>query len=276
MVINHWNFEIKFNGGGQRRSLSSWQPRTRGDRAEPQSAWTKTGEELSSVFGDIAQQNSARGHAAAQHQQPRAMIDFAEIEDVKENVQPLRAGRNAKELSKQVRGLKDQPLTSTVSIFEEGCKEWEEKLAGYGGDDPLEVWDEYIKWAQQNATSDKLSEQVVKLLQRCTRAFQAAEQYKNDARYLRIWIKYIDTVNDPADVFQFLEANQIGTGLALFYTSWALVLELKKSMYAEAYQKLDQVPCGQHAPARNALAARTTASDPTGSLSSFPLYSRRG
>ena len=53
------------------------------------------------------------------------MIDFAEIEDVKENVQPLRAGRNAKELSKQVRGLKDQPLTSTVTIFEEGCKEWE-------------------------------------------------------------------------------------------------------------------------------------------------------
>jgi hypothetical protein len=167
-------------------------------------------------------------------------IDFAEIEDVKENVQPLRSGRNPKDLAKQVRGLKVQPLTSTVSVFEEACKEWEEKLATYGGSDPLEVWDEYIKWAQQNATSDKLSDQVVTLLQRCSRKFQSSEQYKEDPRYLRIWIKYIDTVDDPADIFEFLEANSIGVGLALFYTSWALVLELKKSMYAEAYQKLDQ------------------------------------
>ena len=169
-----------------------------------------------------------------------SVIDFAEIEDVKENVQPLRAGRNPKDLAKQVKGLKSQPLTNTVSVFEEASREWEEKLAGYAGDDPLELWDEYIKWAQQNATSDKLAEQLVGLLQRCTRKFQASEQYKDDPRYLRIWIKYIDTVADPADIFEFLEANRIGTGLALFYTSWALVLELKKSMYAEAYQKLDQ------------------------------------
>jgi hypothetical protein len=169
-----------------------------------------------------------------------SVIDFAEIEDVKENVQPLRAGRNPKDLAKQVKGLKSQPLTNTVSVFEQASREWEEKLAGYAGDDPLELWDEYIKWAQQNATSDKLAEQLVGLLQRCTRKFQASEQYKDDPRYLRIWIKYIDTVADPADIFEFLEANRIGTGLALFYTSWALVLELKKSMYAEAYQKLDQ------------------------------------
>jgi hypothetical protein len=169
-----------------------------------------------------------------------SVIDFSEIEDVKENVQPLRAGRNPKDLAKQVKGLKSQPLTNTVSVFEEASREWEEKLAGYVGDDPLELWDEYIKWAQQNATSDKLAEQLVGLLQRCTRKFQASEQYKDDPRYLRIWIKYIDTVADPADIFEFLEANRIGTGLALFYTSWALVLELKKSMYAEAYQKLDQ------------------------------------
>jgi len=168
------------------------------------------------------------------------IIDFAEIEEVKENVQPLRSGRNPKDLAKQVKGLKAQPLSNTVSIFEEASKEWEEKLAEYGGEDPLEVWDEYIKWSQQNATSDKLAEQVIGLLQRCTRKFQATEQYKDDPRYLRIWIKYIDTVTDPADIFEFLEANRIGTNLALFYTSWALVLELKKSMYAEAYQKLDQ------------------------------------
>eukprot|EP00961_Rhodomonas_salina_P297055 3936897-Rhodomonas_salina.2 len=33
-------------------------------------------------------------------------------------------------------------------------------------------------------------------------------------------------------------ANGIGTSLALFYTSWALAMELKKGMYAEAYAKV--------------------------------------
>ena len=46
-----------------------------------------------------------------------SVIDFSEIEDVKENVQPLRAGRNPKDLAKQVKGLKSQPLTNTVSVI---------------------------------------------------------------------------------------------------------------------------------------------------------------
>jgi checkpoint serine/threonine-protein kinase len=167
-------------------------------------------------------------------------MDFAQIELSKENVQPLATGRNVKALARQLKTMEESHSTSqTVSIFEEGCKDWETKLTKEK-EDPMAVWDDYIKWAQQHATSDKLQGHIVPLLQRCTAAFQKDVRYKDDPRYLRVWIKYIDTVRDPSDIFAFLEANGIGQRLALFYSSWALVLELKKSMYSEAYAKIEE------------------------------------
>ncbi|EKX40677.1 hypothetical protein GUITHDRAFT_51727, partial [Guillardia theta CCMP2712] len=163
-----------------------------------------------------------------------------QIEGSKENVQPLVGGRDVKKLTKQLKSLQCNPTSNTVSIFEEGCREWEAKLDTECPEDPIATWDEYIKWAQQQATSDKVSNLVVPILQRCCRKFQKDERYKNDPRYLRIWIKYVDTVADPTDIFNFLEANGIGQGLALFYTSWALVLELKKNDFTEAYTKLEE------------------------------------
>ena len=52
--------------------------------------------------------------------------------------------------------------------------------------------------AAQNATSDKMQAMIVPLLQRATRTFQDEEQYKNDPRYLRMWIRYVDTVQAPS------------------------------------------------------------------------------
>jgi checkpoint serine/threonine-protein kinase len=167
-------------------------------------------------------------------------MDFAQIELSKENVQPLASGRNVKALAKQLKSMEEFHSTSqTVSIFEQDSKEWEAKL-NQQNEDPMAIWDDYIKWAQQHATSDKLQGHIVPLLQRCTATFQKDARYKDDPRYLRVWIKYIDTVKDPSDIFAFLEANGIGQRLALFYSSWALVLELKKNMYSEAYAKIEE------------------------------------
>lgn len=167
-------------------------------------------------------------------------MDFEQIELSKENVQPLAAGRNVKSLARALKAQEENSPEKTRSIFDDGCSEFEDRLSEEGLEDPMAVWDEYIKWAQQNATSDTLQKRIVPLLQRCTRAFQKDDRYKNDPRYLRAWIKYIDTVHDPADIFAFLEANGIGQRLALFYSSWALVLELKRSQYAEAYAKIEE------------------------------------
>ena len=128
-----------------------------------------------------------------------------------------------------------QPVDSK---FDGECKEWERKLMEASENDPLSVWDGYIRWAHQNSKSNP--SHLNGLLLRCTREFQCDDRYKGDPRYLRIWIKYIDTADKPLELFNHLERNGIGSELALFYTSWSLVLELKKAAYPEAYSKLEE------------------------------------
>ncbi|KAJ1477417.1 Mad3/BUB1 homology region 1-domain-containing protein [Baffinella frigidus] len=168
------------------------------------------------------------------------VLEFEQIEQSKENVQPIASGRDAAQLAARLEGMNKKPVENTTNIFSAACAEWEDKLAADKGSDPLALWDDYIKWAQQNATSDKMQAMIVPLLQRATREFQDESRYKNDPRYLRMWIRYVDTVQDPADIFAFLDARKIGDGLALFYTSWALILELKKGDYSAAYTKLEE------------------------------------
>ena len=158
----------------------------------------------------------------------------------KENLRPL-SGVNSStssEIRKNVVSKPDPLAKSASSQFELDCKQWERKLAEASENDPLTVWDGYIRWAQQNSSQNPTH--MSSLLSRCTRQFQSDDRYKSDPRYLRIWIKYIDTADKPIDIFTHLERSGIGCDLALFYTSWSLVLELKNAAYPEAYSKLEQ------------------------------------
>ena len=74
-----------------------------------------------------------------------------QIEQSKENVQPLAQGRDAAQLLARLQGMKEKPAENTTNIFSSACAEWEEKLAADKGSDPLALWDDYIKWAQQVA-----------------------------------------------------------------------------------------------------------------------------
>jgi checkpoint serine/threonine-protein kinase len=51
-------------------------------------------------------------------------------------------------------------------------------------------------------------------------------QYKNDPRYLKIWLHYINFFSDaPREAFVFLSRHSIGETLALFYEEYAAWLE---------------------------------------------------
>lgn len=63
------------------------------------------------------------------------------------------------------------------------------------------------------------------LLERATRAFVADPRYRNDSRYVELWIAYADLLPEPADVFKFMHANHIGEDVGLFYMAWAWVAE---------------------------------------------------
>ena len=64
------------------------------------------------------------------------------------------------------------------------------------------------------------------LLERATKAFQNTPTYKNDPRYLKLWIHYIRLFSDaPREIFAYLSRHSIGDGLALYYEEFAAWLE---------------------------------------------------
>ncbi len=97
----------------------------------------------------------------------------------------------------------------------------------------------FIKWAENTFPSGGRETEVLPLLERCTRELQEVPRYKDDARYLRVWVKYADCCKDPHDIFKFLEANDIGQRHALFYEAYAAFLEIRGA-YARAHEVYDR------------------------------------
>lgn len=97
------------------------------------------------------------------------------------------------------------------------CRLFWKEIAHYEGPDPLEVWlrcdfillisacstrscalcpeacrhCRFIKWTQDTFKSGGHRAEVLPLLERCTRELQYNAQYKDDVRYLRVWIQYV-------------------------------------------------------------------------------------
>ncbi|KAG7103316.1 Mitotic spindle checkpoint component mad3 like protein [Verticillium longisporum] len=68
--------------------------------------------------------------------------------------------------------------------------------------------------------------QLHTLLERATKAFITSAQYKNDPRYLKLWILFIQFFADaPRETFLFISRHNIGESLALFYEEYAAWLE---------------------------------------------------
>ena len=158
---------------------------------------------------------------------------FETIEKQKENVQPRARGRSAHALSTTF----SMHHKERQEMLQQQRQEHEQSVTSIDNaesDDPLEAWCAYVKWCIDNYPSGKSAESgIVPLLERATRTFKGAEQYRNDSRYLRLWILYAQHTDVPRDVFQFLLANEIGTRLAALYEELATVLEAH-GVYDEA------------------------------------------
>ena len=158
---------------------------------------------------------------------------FEAIEKQKENVQPRARGRSAHALSTAF----SMHHKERQELLQQQRQEHERAVTSVDNpesDDPLEAWCAYVKWCVDNYPSGKSAESgIVPLLERATRTFKDSEQYRNDSRYLRLWILYAQHTDVPRDVFQFLLANEIGTRLAALYEELAVVLEAH-GVYAAA------------------------------------------
>ncbi|KAI0417407.1 Mad3/BUB1 homology region 1-domain-containing protein [Xylaria grammica] len=162
------------------------------------------------------------------------LIDFDIIEGQKENIQSLPGGRSAKRLAEvfspsPLHKLSTPTPTDTKNVNDCIRAEYEAEVAALSeSDDPLDVFDRYVRWtfdAYPSAQATPQS-QLHTLLERATKTFIGSAQYKNDPRYLKLWLHYIRLFSDsPRETFVFLSRHSIGESLALFYEEYADWLE---------------------------------------------------
>lgn len=160
------------------------------------------------------------------------LINFDVIENEKENIQSLPGGHSARALANT---FSLSPLNrhstpcNTKNINDAARQEFESELLTLSeSDDPLDIYDRFVKWTLDAYPSAQAtpSSQLLPLLERATKAFVNSSQYKNDPRYLKLWISYINLVSDaPREAFLFLARHNIGEYLALFYEEFAAWLE---------------------------------------------------
>ncbi|KAK3300955.1 protein kinase BUB1-like protein, partial [Chaetomium fimeti] len=165
---------------------------------------------------------------------PNDAVNFDIIEDHKENIQALPSGRSAKKLAELFSQSPLQPQLTpspldTKDVNDSIRAEFEEELAQISeSDDPLDIYDRYVRWtfdAYPTAQATPQS-QLHTLLERATKAFVSSAQYKNDPRYVKMWLHYITFFSDaPREAFVFLSRHSIGETLALFYEEYAAWLE---------------------------------------------------
>lgn len=163
------------------------------------------------------------------------LIDFDIIEAQKENVQQLPGGRSARELARIFSaGSNSDKIASpspndTRTLNDAIRQEYESELQAIGeSDDPLDVYDRYVKWTLNAYPSAQATAEsgLLPLLERATKSFLSSTHYRNDPRYLKLWLHYIRLFSDaPRETFAFLSRHNIGEGLALFYEDFAGWLE---------------------------------------------------
>lgn len=160
------------------------------------------------------------------------VTDFTAIEIQKENIQVIPGGRSAKQLNSICSPLaaqKSPPLSEQQGPKDARRKEFEKELSLIGeADDPLDIYDRYVKWTMDAYPSAQgtTESNLLPLLERATKAFLNSSQYKNDSRYLKLWLLYIRFFSDsPRETYAFLAKHNVGESLALFYEEFAAWLE---------------------------------------------------
>lgn len=153
--------------------------------------------------------------------------EMSDIENIKENILPLKEGRSASSLCVKTSELNGNNSNVAIEAFLNRQKEYQTQIAQADElDDPLAVHFEYINWLLENSISghNALSD-YIPALESATNKFCKDARWKNDPRYLKCWYLYAKVTQDPNDVFVFLIQNQIGLELASFYEEYSEFLE---------------------------------------------------
>ncbi|XP_004609822.2 mitotic checkpoint serine/threonine-protein kinase BUB1 beta [Sorex araneus] len=159
-------------------------------------------------------------------------LEGDEWELSKENVQPLRQGR----IMSTLQGALAQQESACNTTLQQQKRDFESEIRFYSGSDPLDVWDRYINWTEQNYPQGGKESNMSTLLERAIEALQGEKRYYNDPRFLNLWLKLGHLCNEPLEMYSYLHNQGIGILLAQFYISWAEEYEAR-----ENFKKADKV-----------------------------------
>nr|AAM65748.1 unknown [Arabidopsis thaliana] len=150
-----------------------------------------------------------------------------EWELFKENVRPLKRGRNVGILNHALKSHSDHQLRKNLI---EKRRNLIEAIDEYEGDDPLSPWIECIKWVQEAFPPGGECSGLLVIYEQCVRKFWHSERYKDDLRYLKVWLEYAEHCADAEVIYKFLEVNEIGKTHAVYYIAYALHIEFKNKV----------------------------------------------
>ncbi|KAK6884947.1 Checkpoint serine/threonine-protein kinase BUB1 [Candida tropicalis] len=156
------------------------------------------------------------------------------VEQQKENITPLSGGRSVTKLVNLLPNANH--FDHKMNLAKEKAQFEQKLLESEDLDDPLQIYVDYLNWIHYNYPQGANTDSgLVTLLEQCTAKFRDVPHYKNDPRYLKIWMEYTNYSDTPKDIFIYLAKKDIGTQLALYYEEFASYLELSKK-YVDANQ----------------------------------------
>ncbi|CAH2071152.1 unnamed protein product, partial [Iphiclides podalirius] len=156
-----------------------------------------------------------------------------DIDVSKENIQPLKGGRNPLQLGTALQAQSDVDAQRQLQLQKE---EHEAAIRQYQGMDPLEPWFNYIQWVEQSYPKHGHEGHIDKLIKDCLQLFEKDERYYQDRRLVKLWIKYVDCLSNPLEIYQRLYNTGIGVECSEFYRAWACYCEESGD-----YKKANQV-----------------------------------
>ncbi|KAI8346509.1 Mad3/BUB1 homology region 1-domain-containing protein [Mortierella sp. GBAus27b] len=158
------------------------------------------------------------------------VVDIDAIELEKENIHPIRQGRSATLLTRLFStqpGDRARELALQHQRFQEELEQIDEL------DDPLDVFTRYINWTIENYPQGSAQSQeshLVDLLERAIKSLKDEQRYRNDLRFVKLYILYAEIVEFPVEIYKFMEKHNIGTELSLYYEAYAEYLEAMEEM----------------------------------------------
>ncbi|XP_077242210.1 protein kinase and Mad3-BUB1-I domain-containing protein isoform X2 [Tasmannia lanceolata] len=100
-------------------------------------------------------------------------------------------------------------------------------------DDPIFPWLQSIKKGTDDFKQNPdLGAHLLKLLEDCIKNFENESRYRNDIRFLKVWILYADAIHDFEAVFRRMEEKNIFLTHSLLYEAYAAFLVSKRKLVA--------------------------------------------